>query len=132
MTQIPKTHRDLVDAPIVGHLATVRPDGNVQSNPVWFEWDGTHIKLSQTKDRQKVRNVEEDPHVALSIADPENPYRYLELRGRVVKVEEDPDNQFIDHLSQRYLGKSPYPWHQQGDERIVVYVKPTDSSSMAA
>src|SRR4051795_13162107 len=130
--ELPDTNRDLLQKPIVGHLATARPDGSLQSNPVWFEWDGSHVKISQTKARQKMRNMQSDPHVALSVTDPENPYRYLEIRGVVDAVEDDPDRAFIDHLSERYMGKRPYPYHQPGDERVVVKIKPTDFSAMAA
>lgn len=128
---IPETHRDLLQHANIAHLATARPDGALQSNPVWFEWDGEHIKISQTKARQKMRNVKKDPHVALSVVDPENPYRYLEVRGRVERVEDDTDREFIDDLSQRYMGK-PYPYHQPEDQRVVVYIRPEDASSMAA
>ena len=131
-TSIPGTHRDLLDRPIVAHLATARPDGTLQNNPVWFEWDGEHLKISQTKARQKMRNIEHDHHVAFSITDPDNPYRYLEIRGTVDRVEDDEGRAFIDGLSQRYLGRSPYPWHQPGDERVVVYVRPEATSLMAA
>lgn len=106
---LPDTNQDLLNKPIVAHLATARPDGSLQSNPVWFEWDGSHVKISQTKARQKMRNMRSDPHVALSVTDPENPYRYLEVRGVVDAVEDDADRAFIDHLSERYMGKRPYP-----------------------
>ena len=96
------TNRDLLDATVVAHMATVRPDGSLQNNPVWFEWDGTHIKISQTRARQKMRNLDHDPHVALSLVDPENPYRYLEVRGVVDEVEDDSDLSFIDDLSALY------------------------------
>jgi PPOX class probable F420-dependent enzyme len=129
---VPDTHRDLLLKPVIAHLATARPDGALQSNPVWFEWDGEHIKISQTRDRQKMRNVENDPHVALSLTDPDNPYRYLEIRGVVDRVERDVDNRFIDSLSERYMGKRPYPNHQPGDERVVVHIRLDDTSSMAA
>jgi len=129
---VPDSHRDLLEKPVIAHLATLRPDGSPQSNPVWFEWDGDHLKISQTKARQKMRNIASDPHVAISVTDPENPYRYLELRGRVVRVEDDPDRGFIDHLSERYMGKRPYPYHQPGDERVIAYIRPEDASSMAA
>src|SRR3954466_8457847 len=100
---VPDTQRDLLQKPVIAHLATARPDGQLQSNPVWYEWDGEHIKISQTRSRQKMRNLQHDPHVSLSIADPDNPYRYLEVRGAVARVEDDPDREFIDHLSERYL-----------------------------
>jgi PPOX class probable F420-dependent enzyme len=129
---LPTTNRDLLTETTVAHLATARPDGALQNNPVWFEWDGEHIKISQTKARQKMRNVRHDPHVALSVTDPDNPYRYLEVRGVVDRVEDDRDRAFIDHLSERYLQQRPYPNHQPGDERVVVYIRPTAASAMAA
>lgn len=129
--KLPDTNRDLLEKPVVAHMATRRPDGTLQSNPVWFEWDGTFLKVSQTTDRQKMRNIDADPHVALSVADPENPYRYLEVRGVVEKVEPDVGRAFIEELSQHYMGK-PYPYHQPTDERVIVSIRPTGSSAMAA
>ena len=125
-----KTHRDLLARPLIAHLATARPDGGLQCNPVWFEWDGEHVSISQTRSRQKLRNLEKNPQVALSIVDPGNPYRYLEVRGVVERIDDDPDRRFIDDLSARYTGERPYPWHQPGDERVVVRIRPTASSSM--
>lgn len=127
---IPSSHADLLEKPNIAHLATERRDGDLQSNPVWYEWDGTHIKVSQTTSRQKVRNVRHNPKVALSIVDPENPYRYLELRGVVDRIDPDPEAAFIDRLAKRYLDQDEYPWHQPGDERVVVLIRPTSASSM--
>src|SRR4051794_29584411 len=129
---LPNINQDLLTKTVVAHLATARPDGQLQSNPVWYEWDGTHLKISQTRSRQKIRNMQHDPHVALSIADPDNPYRYLEVRGVVDKVEDDLDCGFIDDLSERYMGQRPYPHHQPEDERVIVYIRPTGASAMAA
>lgn len=127
---VPESHHDLLGAPSVAHLATVRPDGQVQSNPVWIEWDGEHVKISQTRDRQKFANMQHDPHVALSVADSANPYRYVEVRGVVERVEDDPDYAFIDHLAEQYLGQKPYPWHRPGDERVIVYIRPVGVSAI--
>jgi PPOX class probable F420-dependent enzyme len=132
MSVLPDSNGDLLTGNLIGHLATMRPDGQLQSNPVWFEWDGEFVKISQTKARQKMRNIENDPHVALSVVDPHNPYRYIELRGVVERVEDDPDRSFIDELSQRYLGKRPYPYHEPGDERVIVYVRPMQAGAVAA
>jgi PPOX class probable F420-dependent enzyme len=129
---LPDVNQDLLTQAVVAHLATARPDGQLQSTPTWYEWDGTHLKISTTRARQKVRNIQHDPHVALSIADPDNPYRYIEIRGVVDKVEDDPDREFIDHLSERYMGQRPYPDHQPGDERVIIYIRPTGASAMAA
>ena len=125
------TNGDLLHLPVVAHLATIRPDGHPQSNPVWFQWDGTYLKVSQTTDRKKLHNMEGNPRVALSNTDPSNPYRYLEVRGLVDRVDDDPDRIFIDHLSQVYMGQTPYPNHQRGDKRVVVLIRPTATSGMA-
>ena len=130
--QIPEGYRDLLETNALIHVATIGPDGGPQSNPVWFDWDGEHIKFSQTKTRQKYRNVGRDPRIAVSIVDPENPYRYLEVRGEVTEIEEDPDNDFINAMAKKYLGLDEYPYHQPGDERIVLYLKPEHTTQMGA
>lgn len=129
---VPDSHRDLLEQPLTAHLATLRPDGLPQSNS--SGWSGTAIisRSAQKKARQKMRNIDHDPHVAVSVTDPENPYRSLEVRGEVDRVEDDKGRSFIDHLSERYMGERRYPHHQPGDERVVVYIRPLDSSSMAA
>ncbi|CAN5688459.1 PPOX class F420-dependent oxidoreductase [soil metagenome] len=130
--QIPEGYGDLLETNALIHVATIGPDGEPQSNPVWFDWDGEYIKFSQTKTRQKYRNVERDPRIAVSIVDPENPYRYLEVRGEVTEVEEDPNNDFINAMAMKYLGMDEYPYHQPGDERIVLYLKPDHTTQMGA
>ena len=84
----------------------------------------------ETRLRQKYRNMSADPHVALSILDPDDPYRYLEVRGVVVDVEDDPDLDFINSMAHKYLGLDRYPWHQPGDERVVIVVEATHTSTM--
>ena len=123
-TRIPESHVDLLDSTALAHVATLGPRGEPQSNPVWFGWDGEYVKFSQTKTRQKYKNVNRDPRLALSIVDPENPLRYLEIRGVVERIEEDPDLDFITSMSKKYLGKDRYPNHRPGDERVVVFVRP--------
>lgn len=127
---IPETHVDILDKKGFAHIATIGPDGAPQSSPVWYGWDGTHVLFSQTTGRQKYRNLKAQPVIALSIADPENPYRYLEVRGDVVAIDEDPENAFIDAMAQKYLGEAVYPWHQPGDHRVVVKVLPKHTSTM--
>ena len=129
---IPEGYGDLLETNALIHVATIGPDGEPQSNPVWFDWDGENIKFSQTKTRQKYKNVERDPRIAISIVDPENPYRYLEIRGEVTEIEEDPDNDFINAMAKKYLGMDEYPYHQPGDERIVLYLKPEHTTQMGA
>lgn len=131
-TTIPQGYEDLLDSTALAHVATIGPDGEPQSNPVWFDWDGEHIKFSQTKTRQKYKNVDREPRIALSIVDPENPYRYLELRGQVTKIEEDPNLDFINSMAKKYLDMDEYPYHQPGDERVVVFIDPEHTTQMGA
>ena len=130
--RIPEGYRDLLETNALIHVATLGPDGEPQSNPVWFDWDGEHIKFSQTKTRQKYKNVGRDPRIAVSIVDPENPYRYLEVRGEVTEIEEDPNLDFINAMAKKYLGMDEYPYHQPGDERVILYLKPEHTTQMGA
>ncbi|MGH9039054.1 MAG: PPOX class F420-dependent oxidoreductase [Acidimicrobiia bacterium] len=126
---IPPTHADLIKQPLIGHLATVRPDGTPQSNPVWFEWDGERLRISQDRAACKLHNLEAHPQAALSVLDPEDPYRHVELRLEVESIEDDSDCHFVDTLAQRYLGRAHAPAHF-GDQRVVVVLCPTGFSSM--
>ncbi len=127
---VPSSHADLLDKPGFVHVATLGPRGEPQSTPVWYDTDGEFIKISQTAGRQKYRNLQRDPRVALSIIDPDNPYRYLEIRGRVERFEDDADNAFINSLAQKYLGQDEYPYHQPGDERVTLYISPQHTTRM--
>ncbi len=124
MADVPQEFADLLRTTTVAHIATIGPKGEPQITPVWFDWDGNTIRFSQTKDRQKFRNLQRDPRIALSIVDPNNPYRYLEIRGKVVRIEEDPDLHFLNAMTKRYLGRDTYPWHQPGDEHFILVIQP--------
>ena len=127
---IPNSHADILEKNGFAHVATIGPDGEPQCNPVWYLWDGEFLLFSQTKKRQKYRNVQREPRVAAAITDPENPYRYLEIRGLVKEIEDDPERTFIDSLAKKYLDQDEYPWHQPDDERVVVKIKPEHTTTM--
>jgi len=126
---IPSEFDDILQANGFANVATIGPDGEPQNNPVWFAWDGETIAISQTPLKQKYKNLQRDPRVALSILDPANPYRYLEVRGVVESIEPDPDYAFIHSLANRYMGQD-YPWLQPGEERVVVKIRPLHTTSM--
>lgn len=128
--QIPEKFHDILHSKALAFVATIGPKGEPQNNPVWFDWDGTHLLFSQTKARQKYRNVQREPRVSMTIVDPENPYRYLEVRGTVARINDDPDMAFIDAMAKKYLGQDTYPYHQPGDERVVVVVEPEHITHM--
>jgi len=127
---IPASHVDLLESTSLAHVATIGPDGSPQNNPVWFVWDGTHVLFSQTTGRQKYRNLQTHPAVALSIVDSANAYRYLEVRGTVAEIVDDPDNAFINSMAKKYIDQDVYPWHQPGDHRVVVKVLPAHTTQM--
>jgi PPOX class probable F420-dependent enzyme len=127
---IPQTHIDILTTTALAHVATIGPDGAPQNNPVWFGWDGTHLLFSQTTGRQKYRNLQRQPKLAVSIVDESNPYRYLEIRGTVAEIVDDENNAFIDSMAQKYIGQPTYPWHQPGDHRVIVKVLPGTTTQM--
>ncbi len=127
---IPENYRDLLNTTALVHVATIGPKGEPQTTPVWFGWDGAHVLISQTKGRQKYHNLLRNPLVALSLVDPANPYRYLEIRGTVVRMDDDQGNAFINSMAKKYLGQDTYPGHQPGDERVVVVIEPQHTTQM--
>lgn len=122
---IPESHQDLLDKAGFAHMATHGPDSELHSSPVWYDWDGQHVLISHTNSRQKYRNVKRDPHVALSILDPENPYRYIEIRGEVVEIEDDPEKTLINKLAKKYRDLDTYPYDGPNDHRVIFRVKPS-------
>lgn len=127
---IPASHADLLDQPVLAHVATVGPGGEPQNNPVWFGWDGEHLSFSQTTTRQKIRNIQRDPRVALSIVDADNPQRYLEIRGTVERVDPDPDKAFINSMAKKYMDLDVYAWSPPSEVRVVVVVRPEHTTTM--
>jgi PPOX class probable F420-dependent enzyme len=132
MTQsgIPQSHVDLLTKKGLAHLVTLLPDGTPQSTPVWVDYDGTHVLINTAVGRLKDKNMQRDPRVAFSVTDPENPYRYLEVRGRVVERTKVGADQHIDAMAKRYLGQDKYPFRKAGEERVIFKVQPQRSSSM--
>ncbi|HUY30662.1 MAG TPA: PPOX class F420-dependent oxidoreductase [Acidimicrobiales bacterium] len=125
---VPASHVDILTKNGFAHIATVGPDGRPQSSPVWYDWDGSQLLFSQTTGRQKYKNLLRDGHVALSVTDPENPYRYIEIRGTVV-FDDDPGGAFINKMAKKYLNEDVYPWPQPGDVRVVGRVTPEHTTT---
>jgi PPOX class probable F420-dependent enzyme len=126
-TEIPASHKDLLDRPIVVTLATTMPDGTPQANPVWFDYVDGHIRINSARGRQKDANMEERPHVSVLSVDPDNPYRYLEVRGKIVEITEEGGVEHIELLSRRYTGNQYFTdKNPQGSQVRVIYkIEPT-------
>jgi PPOX class probable F420-dependent enzyme len=131
MVEIPEKFKDLlVQKKAFAHLATVMPDGSPQVTPVWFDYVNGRVRVNSARGRVKTRNMTEGARVALSILDPDNAYRYIQIRGRVVRVTEDGAEAHIDGLAHKYLGKDKYPFGQPGDVRVLFEIEPAKINTM--
>ena len=128
---IPAAFQDLLTNPrAFAHLATIMPDGSPQVTPVWFDAANGRIRVNTAKGRVKARNMPEGARVALSILDPDNSYRYLQIRGVVAHVTEAAALAHIDGLAKKYLGKDVYPWHNAKDTRTIHEIEPVSVQTM--
>ena len=105
-------------------------DGSPQVTPVWVDYDGKYVRFNSALGRVKDKNIRRDPRVALSIVDPENPYRHLDIRGRVVEISREGADEHINRLSKKYLGKDVYPSRQPGEVRVMYKIEPQKVSTM--
>jgi PPOX class probable F420-dependent enzyme len=112
-------------------LATVMPDGTPQVTPVWFDYSGGKVRVSTAKGRVKARNLKPGAPVALAIVDPDNAYRYVQIRGRVASAAEQGADAHIDTLAKKYLGKDTYPFRQPGEVRIMYEIEPVSVSGQS-
>ncbi len=117
-------YRDILDKKAFAHLATVGRDGTPQVTPVWVDFDGTHIRFNTARGRVKERNLQRNPRVALAVQDPDNPYRYVQVRGRVAEMTEQGADAHIDALAKKYIGQDRYPWRRPGEVRLTVKILP--------
>lgn len=128
--EIPAAFQDLLNKPAFAHLATLMPDGSPQVTPVWVDYDGKDVMVNTARGRQKDKNLRRDARVALAISDPANPYRYLEVRGRVVDITEQGANDHIDKMAKKYLGKDKYPFAKPGEVRVLYKIAPEHFHTM--
>ncbi len=124
MTDIPGKYRDLFEKRAFAHLATIGADGSPQVTPVWVDFDGTYLRFNTAKGRVKDKNLRRNPRVALAIQDPDNPYRYMQVQGRVVEVTEHGADAHIDTLAKKYIGQDTYPWRRPGEVRVLYKILP--------
>jgi len=131
MTQIPEKYLDLLQRKkAFASLATAMPDGSPQVTPVWFDYTDGRIRVNTAKGRVKARTLKKGAPVAMAIIDPDNPYRYIQIRGRVLRVTEEGAAQHIDSLAKKYLGKDKYPNAAPGEVRLLCEIEPSSASGM--
>lgn len=126
MTAVPEKFKDLLSdsARAFAYLATLMDDGTPQVTPVWFNMDGDFILVNSATGRVKDKNMRTRPHVALVIADPHNPYRYIQIRGTVVDFIMEGAKEHIDQLNFKYHGNPDYPSHDPLHPRVIYKIKP--------
>jgi PPOX class probable F420-dependent enzyme len=117
-------YRDIFDKKTFCYVATVGKDGVPQLTPVWCEFDGTHIVFNTARGRVKDKNLAKNPRLAIAAADPDNPYRYVQVRGRVADVTEQGADAHIDKMAKKYIGQDRYPWKKPDEVRMIVKVLP--------
>ena len=127
---IPPQYLDLFEKKAFASLATLMPDGRPQVTPVCCDFDGTNVVVNSAKGRRKDLNMRAEPRVSLALIDPDNPYRYLEVRGQVIEVTEEGADAHIDKMAKKYMGLDKYPYRQPGEVRVIYRIKPERCSSM--
>jgi PPOX class probable F420-dependent enzyme len=127
---IPEKYTDLFEKKVFAGLATVMPDGAPQVTPVWIDYDGENVVFNTAIGRQKDKNLQAQPRVSVMLVDPENPYRYLEVRGTVVERTTDGADEHINKMAKKYLGQDVYPFRKPGEQRVIFKIKPERVSSM--
>ncbi|HVP42266.1 MAG TPA: PPOX class F420-dependent oxidoreductase [Terriglobales bacterium] len=130
MAKIPEKFLDLFNKKAFGSLGTLMPDGSPQVTPVWVDCEGDTVLVNTAKGRQKDKNIQRDPRVAVTLIDPDNPYRYVEIRGRVVEATDKGAKDHIDKMAKKYLGVDKYPYAQPGEQRLLLRIRPEHVSSM--
>src|SRR5262245_43118108 len=121
---IPEQYLDLFRKRAFAHVATLMPDGSPQVTPMWVDYDGAYVLVNTNATYQKERNFRRDPRVALSITDPDHPYRCLVIRCRVAEMIEEGAEEHIYQLAQRYFGTERYEDRQPGEVRVIVKIQP--------
>jgi PPOX class probable F420-dependent enzyme len=122
--QIINQYLDLFEKKSFAHIATLMKNGSPQVSPVWVDYDGSYLLVNTARGRQKMINIQRDPRVALSIQDPDNPYRKLLVRGRVVEETEKDADADIDRLAKKYTGADKYQNCVPGMVRVILKIKP--------
>ena len=124
MKQLPASHSDILDKQAFAHLSTLMPDGSPQASAVWVDTDGPLIVVNSAEGRLKDRNIRRDPRVAISVIDPDNPYRSMMIRGRVSKITNEGADAHIDKMAKKYMGVDSYPFRTPDEVRVMYYIEP--------
>jgi PPOX class probable F420-dependent enzyme len=115
---------ELLKAKNFAHIGTLRADGSPQVAPTWVDVQDGRPVVNSAEGRAWVRNLQRDPRITLEVQNMENPYEYVEIRGRVAEITRDGADEHIDSMAKKYLGQDEYPYRQPGEQRVVIRVDP--------
>lgn len=124
MATIPESHKDILLGKNFAQLATLMPDGSPQITPVWVDFDGRYVVFNTAEGRQKARNLDRDGRVAISVFDQANPYRYVQVRGKVTEKTQAGADEHIDKMAQKYLEQDRYPFRSENETRVIYKIEP--------
>jgi PPOX class probable F420-dependent enzyme len=115
---------ELLKAKNFCHVSTLRRDGSVHGVPVWVDVKQGRAVLNTAEGRIWPNNLARDPRVTMTVQNQENPYEYVEIRGRVAERTHEGADEHIDALAKKYLGQDTYPYRQPGEVRLIIMVEP--------
>jgi PPOX class probable F420-dependent enzyme len=124
MAKLTDEQKQFLTEPSFAHMATINKNGSPQVSPVWVDVEGDNVIVNSEEKRLKIRNVKRDPRVSLSVQDPQNAYRYLEIRGKVTKITPEGAFEHIDKMAQKYMGQEKYPYNRPYDVRVLLTIVP--------
>lgn len=116
--------KSILDSPNFAHVATFFKDGTAQVNPVWVDRDGDLVRINSAEGRAKVVNLRNDPRVTIEVSNSENPYRYVEVRGKVIELTHEGADDHIDALAKKYMGVDSYPMRKADEQRVTIVIQP--------
>jgi PPOX class probable F420-dependent enzyme len=120
--ELTEAQKAVIDGKNFAHVATYFPNGTVQVTPVWVDRDGDSVRINSAEGRAKVVNLREDPRITVEINNHENPYEYVEVRGRAVELTHEGADDHIDALAKKYLNADSYPFRQDGEQRVTIVI----------
>ncbi len=121
---IPESHRDLLDRPLLAMLGTIQPDGTPQLMPMWADLADGLVRVNTALGRQKHANMARNPHVSLLVVDPDDDFRFIEVREDVVLITTDGANAHADKLITEYRGAEHVPTAPRSESRVLVVIRP--------
>jgi PPOX class probable F420-dependent enzyme len=124
MSELTDDAREFLDRKVFAHVATLMPDGAPQVSPVWIDHEDSHVLFNTAEGRYKTENLEKDGRIAISIVDPDNPYRHMLIRGRVAELTREGADDHADAMAKKYLDQDTYPFRQPGEVRVKVLIEP--------